>query len=353
MYCSYYNLKCKPFQLNTDPEFFFQSSMHKSAIAYMRYGLMQGEGFVVITGFPGLGKTMLVRELVKNLNDDDIVIGVMVSSQVGATDTLRVISGTFGLPFVDFDKATLLVNIEQFIKTTSDNGQRILLIVDEAQNLPKESLEELRMLSNFEKNGKIIFQTFLVGQKELRHTIFARDMDQFKQRIVSAFQLKPLNAIQTKEYILFRLDKAGWDHNPEFDDVFQKIHEYTGGVPRKINTLCDRVLFYGYSSELDVINTESVGKVIFELEEEMIEDVESFKKVVSEMDEQMVGAEGVDEEDFYPILSREQEDSSLISRINSVEKKLARLQASHRKEKKLLRKTIMIQLDMDDADSEI
>ncbi len=352
MYCSYYNLKCKPFQLNTDPEFFFQSSMHKSAIAYMRYGLMQGEGFVVITGFPGLGKTMLVRELVKNLNDDDIVIGVMVSSQVGATDTLRVISGTFGLSFVDLDKATLLVNIEQFIKTTSENGKRILLIVDEAQNLPKQSLEELRMLSNFERNGKIIFQTFLVGQKELRHTIFARDMDQFKQRIVSAFQLKPLNALQTKEYILFRLGKAGWDHKPEFnDDIFQKIHDFTNGVPRKINTLCDRILFYGYSSELDAIDIESVDKVIFELEEEMIEDVESFKKVVSDLGDQIADVnEAGDEEDIYPILSHEQEDSALVSRISRVEQKLEKLHASHRKEKKLLRKTIMIQLDMDDED---
>ena len=157
MYDSFYNLKCKPFQLNTDPEFFFQSVIHKSAMAYMRYGLMQGEGFVVITGIPGLGKTMLVKELVKTLNNENIVIGVMVSSQVGAKDTLRIISSTFGLSDIGTDKASLITGIEKFIKATADAGKRILLIVDEAQNLPKQSLEELRMLSNFEIYGKIVF----------------------------------------------------------------------------------------------------------------------------------------------------------------------------------------------------
>lgn len=307
MYDSFYNLKCNPFQLNSDPDFFYQSTMYKSAIMYMRYGLMRGEGFVVITGGGGLGKTMLVKELVNTLDDEEVIIEVMVSPQLSAEDTLRAISGIFDLPTVDLDKVSLRSNIEEFIKTTSDNGQRILLIVDEAQNLSKQSLEELRMLSNFERNGKIIFQTFLVGQNELRETIFAHDMDQFKQRIVSAFQLKPLNVIQTQEYIIFRLKKAGWDHRPDFDDeVFQRIYEFTSGFPRKINTLCDRILFHGFLAERLVINIEFVKKVISDLEEEMSVGIEPANKEVSELEEKV----SVDVESENTVVAKLKEDMS-------------------------------------------
>ena len=329
MYDSFYNLKCKPFQLNTDPNFYFQSVIHKSAMAYMRYGLMQGEGFVVITGIPGLGKTMLVKELVKILNNKNIIIGVMVSSQIGAKDTLKIISSTFGLSDTGDDKASLISGIEKFIKATADAEKRILLIVDEAQNLPKESLEELRMLSNFEMHGKIVFQTFLIGQKELRRTIFAPDMEQFKQRIISTFQLEALNLAEMKSYIFFRLEKAGWDHNPELEEeIFQRIHQFTGGIPRKINTLCDRVLFYGYLAELSVINLESVEKVILELEEEMAGDKE------------------METEEISPVSIIDEHSGTLEERLICLERKLVALQVSHDKERELLRKAILIQLDM-------
>ena len=329
MYDSFYNLKCKPFQLNTDPNFYFQSVIHKSAMAYMRYGLMQGEGFVVITGIPGLGKTMLVKELVKILNNKNIIIGVMVSSQIGAKDTLKIISSTFGLSNAGDDKASLISGIEKFIKATADAEKRILLIVDEAQNLPKESLEELRMLSNFEMHGKIVFQTFLIGQKELRRTIFAPDMEQFKQRIISTFQLEALNLAEMKSYIFFRLEKAGWDHNPELEEeIFQRIHQFTGGIPRKINTLCDRVLFYGYLAELSAINLESVEKVILELEEEMAGDKE------------------METEEISPVSIIDEHSGTLEERLICLERKLVALQVSHDKERELLRKAILIQLDM-------
>ena len=329
MYDGYYNLKRKPFQLNTDPEFFYHSAIHKRAIAYMRYGLIQGEGFVVITGMPGLGKTILVKELVKTLHNEDIITGVMVSSQVGAEDTLRMITTKFGLPSIGDDKASLISGIEKFIKATADSGKRILLIVDEAQNLPKQSLEELRMLSNFEMQGKIVFQTFLIGQKQLRSTIFAPDMEQFKQRIVSALQLEPLNADETKRYILFRLEKAGWDHSPEFDDeVFQKVHQFTDGIPRKVNTLCDRILLYGYLAEQDVINLESV------------------EKVISELNEEMADVKGIVREEKSSVLQRDEIVESLEYRLISQERKVMELQVSHKKERTLLRKAISMLLNM-------
>jgi putative secretion ATPase (PEP-CTERM system associated) len=330
MYDGFYNLKKKPFQLNPDPEFFFNSAIHKRAMAYMQYGLTQGEGFVVIIGTPGLGKTMLVKELVKTLNNQNIIIGVMVSSQVGATDTLRVISTIFGLPLAGDDKATLLAGIESFIRDSAEQGKRILLIVDEAQNLPTQSLEELRMISNFEMYGKIVFQTFLIGQKQLRRTIFAPEMQQLKQRIVSTFQLEPLNAEETEEYILFRLEKAGWEHKPEFDsDIFELIHQYTEGIPRRINTLCDRILLFGFLDELKVI------------------DVASVEKVISELDDEMAPEDGEDaNEASSPALSQYAGNSSIEHRVADIERKIIQLNNTLNSERALLRKALLIQLDM-------
>lgn len=335
MYDEFFNLSKKPFQLNADPEFFFESSIHKRAMAYMRYGLFQGEGFVVMIGQPGLGKTMLVKELVRSMSDEDIIIGVMMSSQIGAEDTLRIILAIFGLPFDGDDKATLLSNLEKYIKDNADRGKRILLIVDEAQNLPKQSLEELRMISNFERNGKVVFQIMLIGQSQLRQTIFAPDMQQLKQRIVSAFQLEPLSAEETKQYILFRLEKAGWNHKPEFEDsVFPIIHNNTEGYPRRINTLCDRIMLFCCLDELDTVTTESVETVISELEKEMnIND----DKVV------------VDQPAVSPVLTDYQVDGSVEARIQNLERQVHILQQTVEKEKALLRKAVLIQLDMGDV----
>ena len=269
MYDGFYNLSKKPFQLTADSDFFFNSAVHKRALAYMRYGLTQGEGFVVVTGKPGTGKTMLVKQLVASLNKENITIGIMVSSQVGADDLLKIISATFGLSYEGEDKSTLLTRIECFFIQQAMEGKRVLMIVDEAQNLPKDALEELRMLSNFELSGKSLFQTFLIGQQQLSEALLLPEMEQLKQRIVATYQLKPLNAEETKNYILFRLEKAGWQHTPQFEDnIFNTICSYTQGIPRCINTLCDRVLLFGYLEELKVIDLSAIEKVIVDIEEE-------------------------------------------------------------------------------------
>ncbi len=269
MYDGFYNLTKKPFQLNPDSDFFFNSEIHRRALTYMNYGLTQGEGFIVITGKPGTGKTMLVKQLVNSLDKNKITLGIMVSSQVGADDLLKVIAATFRLPYEGEDKATLLTRIERFFIDQSMIGKRVLMIVDEAQNLPKESLEELRMLSNFEMAGRPLFQTFLIGQKQLGETLFLPEMEQLRQRIVATCQLKPLDGHETKNYILFRLEKAGWQHTPQFaEEVFAVICSYTEGIPRKINALCDRVLLFGYLEELQLINIDVIHKVIADIEDD-------------------------------------------------------------------------------------
>lgn len=333
MYDGFYNLSQKPFQLSTDPDFFFQSSVHKRALAYMQYGLTQGEGFVLVTGSPGTGKTMLVKSLIKNLNKDKLLIGVMMTSQVGPEDTLRLIASTFGFQYLHNDKANLISSFEKFIIEKAREGRRLLLIVDEAQNLPKQSLEELRMFTNLDVNGSPVFQVFLVGQPELKHTIYSADMEQLKQRIVSTYHLEPLDVEETKEYILFRLKTAGWQNKPEFQTgTFAYIHKFSAGIPRRINTICDRLLLFGYLEELTVLDCDAVEKVISEVEEEM----------------RLEGS--VRQDVMAPVpVSRysEAEVGSIEERLARLENNLFQLQNTINKEKALLRKAILIQLDMD------
>jgi len=327
MYDGFYNLNKKPFQLTADSDFYFNSAVHKRALAYMHYGLTQGEGFVVVTGKPGTGKTMLVKQLVSSLNNENLKIGIMVSSQVGADDLLKIISATFGLPYEGEDKSTLLKNVECFFIKQALEGKRVLMIVDEAQNLPKDALEELRMLSNFELSGRSLFQTFLIGQQQLSDVLMLPDMEQLKQRIVATYQLKPLNADETKYYILFRLEKAGWQNTPQFEDeAFDSIFSYTQGIPRRINTLCDRALLFGYLEELKVINVLAIEKVIADIEDESSLPTNEFHDASFQVNSI---------------------SNSVDERIISLEKTVTHLQKTIAKERVLLRKAILLQLDMD------
>lgn len=332
MYDIFYNLNKKPFQLNADTDFFFNSEVHGRALAYMNYGLKQGEGFVIVIGKPGTGKTMLVKELVKSFNTENLTIGVIVSSQIGAYDLLKIISETFRISHNGEEKSTLLTKIHQFFVQQEKEGKRVLMIVDEAQNLPKDSLEELRMLTNFELNGKPLFQIFLVGQPELSETLFLPEMEQLRQRVVATYQLKPLNKEETKNYILFRLVKAGWMQSPQFHEAaFEKICQYTKGIPRRINTLCDRVLLFGYLEELKVIDADAITKVINEIEEESSVMRNEFHDNLSSTEKLSIDFKG-----------------SLQKRVGDLEKIVLNLQDTLNKERALLRKAILIQLDMGD-----
>jgi hypothetical protein len=261
----------------------------------------------------------------------------MVSSQVGADDLLKIISATFGLSYEGEDKSTLLTRIERFFIQQSTEGKRVLMIVDEAQNLPKDSLEELRMLSNFEMSGKSLFQTFLIGQLQLGETLFLPEMEQLRQRIVATYQLKPLNEEETKNYILFRLEKAGWQQTPQFEDeVFNAICSYSQGIPRRINTLCDRVLLFGYLDELKIINLIAINKVIADIEEEASLVTDEFHDVLpSNSSTTTMDA-----------------NCSFEERIMALEKLVGNLQQSLNKERALLRKAILLQLDMDNVYNE-
>jgi general secretion pathway protein A len=270
MYEAFYHLRAKPFQLSPDPSFFYGSKGHKRAMSYLEYGLHQGEGFIVITGEIGAGKTTLVRHLFKKLQGENLVAAQLVSTQLDADDMLRMVAAAFGLPHDESNKATLLKRLENFLINCQNLGKRALLIVDEAQNLSPRAVEELRMLSNFQSQEKSLLQSFLLGQPEFRYTMASEGMQQLRQRVTASYHLGPMDQQETREYIEHRMRTVGWNHDPNFTpDAFVAIHEYAAGIPRKINTLCDRLLLMGYLEEMHQIDSSTVNEVVTEIKNEM------------------------------------------------------------------------------------
>ena len=270
MYEAYYHLDAKPFQLSPDPRFFFGSKGHKRAMAYLEYGLSLGEGFIVITGEVGAGKTTLVRNLFKQLESENIVAAQLVSTQLDADDTLRSVAASFGLEHEGINKSAILKNLEVFLQAANQQGKRALLVVDEAQNLTSRAVEELRMLSNFQSNDRSLIQSFLLGQPEFRNMLQSQDMQQLRQRVIASYHLGPLDAIETRAYIEHRLRTVGWKGVPSFsDDAFETIYQFTGGIPRRVNTFCDRLLLYGFLEEKSAFDSAAVKEVVEDLRHEV------------------------------------------------------------------------------------
>ncbi len=268
MYETYYHLQAKPFQLTSDPRFFFSSRGHRRAMAYLVYGVHQGEGFIVITGEIGAGKTMLATTLAHNLASRNLVLAKVVSTNLEADDMVRMVAASFGLP-QESSKSALLNAVEQFLLACHRQGKRALLVVDEAQNLPARSVEELRMLSNFVSADKPLLQTFLLGQPEFRKTLQSPALAQLRQRVIASCHLGPMSATDTEAYIVHRLQTVGWRADPSFSrDAFAAIHQHTGGIPRKINILCDRLLLMGRLDEKHAMTVKEVAVVINELQME-------------------------------------------------------------------------------------
>jgi general secretion pathway protein A len=267
MYLTYYGFSAKPFQLSPDPRFFFGSSGHMRALAYLRYGVSQGEGFIVITGGIGTGKTTLVKSLFDELDPSRIIAAQLVTTQLEADEMLRSVVAAFGLPYENLGKATLLKHFEDFLGNHARRGRRVLLVVDEAQNLPVQSLEELRMLSNFQIAETPLLQSFLLGQEEFRVTLQESGMEQLRQRVIASCHLNPLSDVETREYIEHRLRVVGWQGNtPRFgENAHDHIYQYTQGVPRRVNVFCDRLLLYGFLEDVREFSVETVEAVGQEL----------------------------------------------------------------------------------------
>lgn len=269
MYLTYYGFTEKPFQLKPDPSFFFPSKGHKRAAAYLEYGLSQEDGFIIITGEVGAGKTTLMRHLFQKLKREQIVAAQLVSTRLDPDDALRMVAAAFGLPYENSSKAALLLDLERFMRRCEQEGTRALLVVDEAQNLQAQTLEELRMLSNFQSDNRPLLQTFLLGQPEFRRTLLGSQMQQLRQRVIATYHLGPLDQAETRAYIEHRLQKAGWNGNPLFqDEVFELVHSFSSGIPRKINMFCDRLLIMGSLEELQSLGKAEANEVMLDIQKE-------------------------------------------------------------------------------------
>jgi general secretion pathway protein A len=279
MYLAYYGLTEKPFQLKPDPNFYFGSKGHKRAAAYLEYGLSQEDGFIIITGEVGAGKTTLMRHLFQKIAQERIVAAQLVSTRLDPDDVLRMVSAAFGLAYDNLSKATLLLELEEFMRQRDREGKRVLLVVDEAQNLSPQTLEELRMLSNFQTDDRPLLQTFLLGQPEFRRTLLGSQMQQLRQRVIATYHLGPLDLAETRSYIEHRLQKAGWTGKPSFQDgIFEIIHNFSGGIPRRINMFCDRLLIMGCLEELQSLGRSEANEVMLDIQKEF--DITAFPEKV-------------------------------------------------------------------------
>ena len=263
MYDQFYGFEARPFQLTPDPHFYFESATHRKALSYLGYGLAQGEGFIVITGDIGAGKTTLVGHLMATIDPARLTAVKIVSTQVGGDDMLRLTAQSFGLPIDDMPKAQILRQIEAFLHGQARAGRRSLLIVDEAQNLSVSAIEELRMLSNFQLGGQSLLQIFLLGQPEFRDLLKSAQLEQLRQRVIATHHLDPMQPEEIEPYIVHRLSIVGWNGDPQFTpDAFAAIYAATGGVPRRVNVLASRVLLLGALDQLSEIDAAAVQAVI-------------------------------------------------------------------------------------------
>jgi len=268
MYESFYGLTSKPFQLNPDPTFYFGSKQHRRATAYLEYGLHQNEGFIVVTGEVGAGKTTIVRGLLNKLDSTKVVAAQLVSTQLDAEDTLRMVAAAFGVRTKDLGKSDVLLALEAFLVDVTRQGKRCLLIVDEAQNLTPRAVEELRMLSNFQFETHALLQSFLIGQPEFRGIMQSPHMQQLRQRVIAACHIGPMDQGETQAYIEHRLKCAGYTSVSLFDSAaYVAVFRASGGIPRRINALCDRLLLSGFlagKKEFSLGDVEDVAKEINE-----------------------------------------------------------------------------------------
>jgi putative secretion ATPase (PEP-CTERM system associated) len=270
MYTSFYKLRAEPFLLTPDERFYFESSVHSQAMAHLTYGLKRGEGFIVITGDVGAGKTTLVKRLIATIDPSKIVAAHVVTTSLSGHDLLRMVAAAFGLKDLPSDKSGILLRLQDFFDATHREGRRALLIVDEAQNLSEGALEELRMLSNFQvQNSAPPFQSFLVGQPQFRRIIAHPDLEQLRQRVIASYHLGPLNSLESGNYVLHRLKQVGWTGDPSFPmSAIDAIHQHTGGIPRRINTLGNRLMILGYLDELHAFSADDVNRVAADLANE-------------------------------------------------------------------------------------
>ena len=270
MFEKFYGLSGPPFQLTPDQRFFYGSSQHSRAIAHLTFGLAQAEGFIIVTGEVGAGKTTLIERLLTQLDRRAYVVARINTTQLSAEDLFRLAMAGFGIEPEGQSKAAMLLRFEDVLRDQRAAGRRCLLVVDEAQNLPIPAIEELRMLSNITEGGRASLQTILLGQPQFRKILASPELDQLRQRVLASYHLGPLSNDETRDYIRHRLATAGWIDRPRWhDDAFDAVFTATGGIPRRINRLSGRVMLLGALEASDQITAEMVRTTAAELDNDL------------------------------------------------------------------------------------
>lgn len=302
MYIEFYGLKDEPFLLTPDPRFYFESQVHGQAMAHLMYGLNRGEGFIVITGEVGAGKTTIVQHLCATVDTDKVIPAHIANTLLTGTELLRMACAAFGVADVPAEKDAVLRCLLSFFDQLGQEGKKALLVIDEAQNLSPATLEELRMLSNFQVHNVSPCQIFLIGQPQFRSVLADPNLEQLRQRVIAAYHLGGLSQEECGRYVTHRMKQVGWESDPVFqDDAMMAIYLHTGGIPRLINTLCSRVLLLGFLDQLHVLTGEHVSRVAADLGEE-----------IGEMSTKANGHS----------LSKTDDTSSMAARIDTVEREL-------------------------------
>lgn len=269
MYTEFYNLKGQPFQLTPDHRFLYYSQPHQGLIAEIVDGLDRGDQLTVITGEVGAGKTTLINFLLSEIKDRHLIAAKLVTTHLEAESLLRLIATAFGVRGEASDGTSVFANIEAFLVESRKAGKKPLLVIDEVQNLASSSFEQLHALSKIQASGKPVLQILLVGQPQFRGILASERLAQIRQSIDASHHVQPLSAEDTRKYIEHRLKYVGWRDDPSFpEEAFQTIFEATGGVPRVVNLLCDRLLLFGFLEQRHRFEAADVENVVNELGEE-------------------------------------------------------------------------------------
>lgn len=265
MYCQFYSLKERPFNVTADPGFFFLTRRHKEAFSHLLYGVGQRKGIIVITGEIGAGKTTLCRFFIEQLNKNTR-IAFILNPYFSEIQLLEAITKDFGINVPRKTRLSFVWEFNRFLLGEAESGNNVVLIIDEAQNLRPRQLEQIRLLSNLETEKDKLMQIVLVGQPDLNHRLDLHDLRQLQQRIIVRYHIMPLDKNEVKEYIYHRLKVAGSPGHVNFtEEVFDMIFDFSGGIPRLINIICDRALLAGFTAGTNMINPDIINRCAEEL----------------------------------------------------------------------------------------
>ena len=262
MYNNFFGFKKTPFDIVPNPDLLFLSQRHKVALDHLEFGLMSGAGFILLTGEIGTGKTTLIRNLIRRFISRDTEIALVFQTNVSSEQLLNMLLTEFELTTKPVDKSAALDLLNNFFLEAYGRGRKVLIIVDEAQNLGLEALEEIRMLTNLQSDDRMLLQVMLVGQPELKQKLLDPKLTQFAQRIAVNYHLTALGPEETSQYITYRLQKVGGSPDIFSPEAMALVHQASAGVPRAINLLCSGSLLYAYADERRQVTEEDVAQVV-------------------------------------------------------------------------------------------